>query len=476
MDFSLLFVMVGVLSCLYIWIGQRASNNLQTNEDYFLMGRKLTFFPLCFTLLATQLGGGTLLGAAEEAYTRGWIILLYPLGASLGLIVLGMGFGAKLRKLNISTIAEVFEKIYGSWLLRRMASILSIVSFYFILVGQGIAARNFFLSMEISEIYFILFWVVLVSYTVMGGFKAVVDTDVLQAVLILVVLLIAWCFIDLSVLLETFSVSSIFGSSAGVSEVSGVGEVAENVASFDVPWVSWLLLPFLFMLIEQDMGQRCFAAKTPKVIGPAAISSGIILFAGSFIAVAFGVLAKELKLEPAEGSSVLINAVKILTNPQVTTLFMGAILMAISSTADSLLCAISTNLSFDFFSSKKISEKKRINLSRFLTLITGISALGVGYLFNNVVSVLMLSYELSICVLFVPVVGAVLLDKPSILGAYCSMICGAIGFILFRVAFVDFLLPKEVLTLILSFLGFVLGSKESFGFGRDRGVVQSAQS
>lgn len=443
MNVPLLLGLAGLLGSLYIWIGLRASKSVQSNEDYFLMGRKLTFFPLCLTLLATQLGGGSLLGAAQEAYLKGWIVLVYPLGAAIGLIVLGMGFGAKLRRLNIATIAEVFELVYGSRRQRFIASSLSVVSFYLILVGQGIAARKFCLAVGMGEPVFVLFWFAFVAYTVMGGLKAVVDTDILQA-LFIVASLIAACF-------------SIDRSLVSISQE----ELAGGMSVTNVPWGSWLLMPLLFRLIEQDMGQRCFAAKTPGVICPSAIVAALLFFGSSAVAIAFGVLARGLNLAGGEGSSVLVAAVRALTNPVVTTLFMGGILMAVASTADSILCSIASNLSCDFLSSDRISERQRINISRLLTLATGLSALAVGYLFDNVVAVLIISYELSVCVLFVSVIAAVLLNRPSPLGAYLSMACGGIGFILFRV--VPTPLPKEILTLALSFFGYLLGQEWGSG-------------
>lgn len=431
----LLFIGVAiVIGCLYMWIGIRASKDVKTNEDYFLMGRKLTFLPLCLTLLATQLGGGTLLGAAQEAYLKGWIVLIYPLGAAIGLVVLGMGFGSRLRKLNISTIAEIFETVYKSRFQRLIASWLSVISLFFILVAQGIAARKFLLAFGIGEAAFVLFWLAFVAYTVMGGLKAVVDTDIIQAVLIVIGLILAWFSIDWSFL--------------SISAVSA----QPTIELISVPWSSWLLMPMLFMLIEQDMGQRCFAAKTPGVVGPSAIVAGLMLFMSSSIAVAFGVLARDLNIEINSEGSILLESVKALTNPAVSTLVMGSILMAIASSADSILCSISSNLSCDLLGLDKEANQSKLNMSCLMTLLTGLAALATGYLFDNVVTVLMLAYELSVCVLFVPVVAAVISNNPSRLGAICSMTCGAFGFIIARIFPVA--VPKEIFALILSSFGY----------------------
>lgn len=430
-----------VLGCLYFWIGMRASKSVQNNDDYFLMGRKLTFFPLCLTFLATQLGGGSLLGTAEEAYSKGWIVFIYPLGASLGFLLLGMGFGSRLRKLNITTVAEIFEQAYGSRKLRLIASGLSIVSFFLILVGQGIAARKFFLAAGMGEAIFVFFWIAFAAYTIMGGLKAVVDTDIIQAVMIILGLLVAWIFIDWSLLPE------------------GASQLLSNPLSTtsEVPWSSWLLMPLLFMLIEQDMGQRCFAAKNAKVVGPSAITASLLLLLSSSIAISFGVFARSLELEVSNGGSILVESVKVLTNPSISLCFMGVVLMAIASSADSILCSISSNLSCDFLSREGIDSKKQIRRSRWLTLVTAFLALIGGYLFDNVVSVLMLAYELSVCALFVPVVMAMFMKTPSRKGAFFSIALGVIGCFVFRS--VPWVLPKEVLALLCSFLGYCLGSR-----------------
>lgn len=430
MNIYLFWFIIGLMGLAYLWIGKTASESLEDNEDYYLMHRRLTFFPLCLTLLATQLGGGTLVGAAQEAYLKGWLVLFYPAGVCLGLFTLSMGFGAKLRSLNISTMAEIFEKIYKSRTQRYLASALSIISLFFILVGQAIAARKFFVALGVIDSWaFFLFWTVLVTYTVMGGFKAVVNTDVLQISFVLIVLMLTYFSID----------------TPSIPSPSSEPLPLDNA----VPWTTWLFMPFLFMLIEQDMGQRCFAAKSPRTVSFAAFAAGVLLILASVVAVYLGVEARRLGIEVSASSSILIEAVKVLTNPTVATFFMAAVLMTVISTADSLLCSISSNLSCDFLPSTGMQQ------ARWITLITGLSALGIAIFFDNVVSMLMLSYELSVCVLFVPIAAAILSKTPSRLGAYSALFIGSLGFVAFRI--VEPPLPREILTIGLATVGYFLG-------------------
>src|SRR5688572_12044172 len=147
MNVSLFISMLFCLQLFYWLIGQKASKKVQGKEDYFLAGKGVTLYPLMMTFLATQVGGGLILGSAEEAYQWGWPVLLYPLGQALGLIVLGSGIGSKLAQFKISTVAELFEVVYGSLALRKVASLLSVVSLFMILVAQLVASHKFLVSL-----------------------------------------------------------------------------------------------------------------------------------------------------------------------------------------------------------------------------------------------------------------------------------------------------------------------------------------
>jgi SSS family solute:Na+ symporter len=412
---------------------------MATQEDYFLGGRNLGFISLTLTLFAAQLGGGTVLGAAEEAYSRGWIVLLYPLGSCIGMLCLAAGFGALLRTQNLNTVAELFEKIYASKALRKTASVLSIVSLFFILVAQGIAARKFFAALGYSEpILFFGFWAVLILYTVIGGLKAIVNSDILQALFILgsfVLAAVSVFFTDFSAL--PVSIESI------------------PIPTDSLPWIGWLLMPLLFMLIEQDMGQLCFAAKSPRTVTLASAAAAGVFFLSALCPIFFGVMARDMGLEIPEGTSVLVAAVSELTNPTVTTFFVTAILMAVVSTAVSLLCSISSNLTYDLPFLRGENQKSGVFFSRSLTFATGMLAMGISFFFNNVVDMVILSYELSVYVLFVPVVMAVILNKPSLTAALCSMSSGALGFATFLMF--DLPLPKELTVMGISLLGFGVG-------------------
>lgn len=430
---TILFVCIlATLACIYLFIGKLTAEGEQNNEEYFLGGRKLGFFSLTMTLLATQIGGGALIGASEEAFQRGWVGILYSCGLCLGLLLLACGFGAELRKLNLSTMAEIFEVKYQSRTLRKVASLLSVLSLFFILVASGLAVRKFLISLGLDQTSLYLgFWCVVILYTVMGGLKAVVYTDIVQTLFFI------------GCLIGTF-----FCSLASVSDFSSLLHPPALTSGQSIPWTSWLLMPLLFVLTAQDMGQRCFSARSPKTVSIATATAAIIVLLFSLIPVYFGILGKELGLTVAPGGSVLLTAVEASTSSTVLTFFACAVLMAIISTADSLLCSISSNLAFDF---TKFEQKT----SQGITFLVGMLAVGFSYAFENVVPVMVGAYEAYLSVLFVPITMAVIVKNPNRHSATLSMLLGAIGFAFFQVYETN--LPKELINLGLSYGGYFIG-------------------
>jgi len=437
---SLLFVfLLFTLQLLYWIVGRGASKNLKDKDDYFLAGKNVTLIPLTMTFLATQVGGGIILGAAEEAYLFGWPVLIYPLGVALGLILLGGGVGRKLAEFKVNTIAQIFEVAYHSVMLRKVASLLSIISLFMILVGQIIGSNKFLVSMGFNNTaLFILFWTIVIIYTAKGGLKAVISTDLVQATFFSAVFLICFGF--------------VFFNEPAVTSIQFPR--LENFTNTSSKFSGWLIMPLLFMMIEQDMGQRCFAGASSKTVSKAALLAGVGTMIVCVVPVFFGLLANTMNLEIPMGGSVLMTVITETTSPWATALVGCSILAAIISTATSLINAISSNLAEDFQLSK-IEQPTSIRLIQWMTCLISIAAIFFAFYFDNIVELLIQSYELSVSCLFIPIFFALFKKQGNFLSALFAILFGAVGFILFRVNLIEF--PKEIASLLLSLTGYGIG-------------------
>ncbi len=436
--FFFIFVTIALqLVCLFA--AKFSSKNLDSQEDYFLAGKKIKFFPLAMTFVATQIGGGLILGSAEEAYRVGWIALLYPLGCVIGLILLGLGVGKRLAQFNVSTVAQIFEVAYHSVLLKKLASLLSITSLFLILISQVIASNKFMISLGVdSQLLFFAFWGLVIFYTSFGGLKAVVATDVVQAFFFILVFIISISYILLT-------------SDVSMSQVFAFKPVQTEQTLSNSQLYGWLLMPLLFMLIEQDMAQRCFSALNGQIISKATLVAGVIILFVVAFPIYLGILAKEMGLSTLDNASVLMTVIQVSATPLLSALMGAAILVAIISTADSLLNAISANLSQDF----ALMKNSSVAFSQKLTLVVALLALFSSFYFSNILGLLLISYELSVSCLFVPIFFALFKPKGNQLSAWLAIILGGAGFFLFR--FIPFHFSREILTLLLSLLGFLGG-------------------
>lgn len=440
MNFTLFIIVLFATQLLCLYLSSRVSKKIKNQDDYFLAGKSLKFFPLMMTLVASQIGGGMILGATEEAYQYGWYVLLYPLGTCLGFVVLALGMAKLLYKFKVSTIAQIFDVAYKAPHLKKLASLLSIISLFMIFVGQLIASKKFLVSVGLdSDLIFMGFWAIVIVYTVVGGLQAIVAADMFQASFYIAIFLA--CF--------GYALST---SSLPIGDVYASGWNSETFTFGGEKFCGWLLMPLLFMVIEQDMGQKFFAAKSGRIAALAAAGAAFCIFCVCSIPIYFGVYSRSVGLEVPEGASVLMTAMMQNTTPILSALMGCSILAAIISTADSLLNAISSNLTQDF---ELPFAQNKVRMSRLFTAVIALAGIALSYSFHNVVDLLILSYELSISCLFMSVFVALFKPQGNVLSATLSIACGALGFILFR--WMPIPIPKEIAALGLSAMGYAVG-------------------
>lgn len=438
----LFLAIVLAITGLYLVISIIVSRRVSTGSDYFLAGKSLGIFRLTGTLIATQLGGGMLLGTAQEAYHHGLWGILYTAGMSFGFLILASGIASKLQSLNVRTTAELFTTRYGSPTLTMIASALSIATLCGLLIAQIVASKSVLASIGYGHpVLFALLWLLIIAYTMIGGLSAVVIMDSIQVVMVIVVFVGIFAY---SVWNNPLSLSTLWTTSSSAP------------ATYDVTGI--ILMPALFSLIEQDLAQKFFAAKDSRTATYAAFAAGICLLLFACIPVYFGMYAKNLSLALDPHVSPLLPMIKLLTNDIVVAMSLYAILAAIISTADSLLCAISSNISQDFASFwNRFGFGSALRRGQIITLVTGISAFIIAQqISSHIIHIMIGSYELSVVCLLIPLVASYYYSSVSYRAAYGAIIGGFFGFVFFRVFHTP--VPHEVAALLCCASGYYLGS------------------
>ena len=424
------------LQLICLWAAYRSTQASQSTGAYFLGNKSLAFFPLLMSFIGTQIGGGLILGSAEEAYRMGWSIIFYPLGMITGFLLLATGLGGRLANLGVSTVAQVFETSYDSKRLRSLASCLSILTLFLIVVAQVVASRKFLATFGMDNPWsFLIIWGAVLVYTMRGGIIGIASIDAIQASFFLVVFGVAFAWLVMSN--PELNLEAVLTHSFAVNNEQA-------------PIIAWFMMPCLFMLCEQDMAQRCFSARTSHVVRSAAMVSAVLTSLICLVPIYLGLSGKMLGISITEGSSVLMSVVQRLGNPILTAFVACAVMMAVVSTAVSLINSVSSNIIQDF----KPAWNKKI-----ATIMVGVSAIFCSFAFENALGLLIQSYEIYIVCLFVPIFMRLIGVRGSYLSAAMAIGFGAFGFLIFRFDPIHQMvfLPRELLELTLSTMGFMCG-------------------
>lgn len=444
MDITLFFALFAIMGALYTFMGYKASQSISSLDDYFLAGRAMKTIPLAIALIATQLGGGVILGTSFESYHYGLYGLLYVIGISLGFIILGCGLAGKMRAYNVATTAELFELYYNSTILKKIASLLSIASLFGILLAQIVASYNLMSSLAIySPGLFIAFWLLVIGYTMFGGLKAIVNNDIFQLSFIIMV----FCGLFIYEIITQHALSTL--SHALYSLTTSIPPLSYAALA------STILMPALYLLIEQDIAQNIFAAKTPRtaIIATLLASGFMLIFA--IIPVYFGIKASLSGLEVAQGANPLLMLLDRFYSSPLLSLVVYGVLAAIISTADALLCAISSHIVQDF---TLFTDKKRaLTFSKISILTIGLSALilVLSGLFSNIIRVIIGSYAIPVTALIVPLLVVYFKAPASKTAAFTSIIAGLGGFI--YALYLQTTFPAELAGISASLAGYCIG-------------------
>jgi len=405
----------------YLFVGYKTSKTIGSTTDFFLAGKNVGIFGLTMSLIATQIGGGAILGTSQEAYSYGLLAFAYITGIAIGFILLASSFAHRIRAQNVHTIAQIFEKRYGSPFLTKVASIASITSLGGILVAQIVGSRALLLSMNLyTPILFISLWAVVITYTMMGGLKAVISNNAFQLLVILIVFIILF-FIDLII------------SPNIPASIPTAFQLSKQLPDAVIRFLTIAITPTLYCLFEQDIAQTIIAAKNQKTVfwGTTLAAASMVTFA--YLPFYFGIQARNTPLLEAaisSGAQPLMSLIAHKYSILVQLLVLYGILAAILSTANSLLCAISAHVTEDFHLNNIYSHSRaNLIIPKLVTLFIGSIAFILAQSSENILNIIILSYQIPIATIFVPIMGAYLLKKVSSAAAYVCVITGLIGYL-----------------------------------------------
>ncbi len=158
-------------------------------RQYFIGGRSMGGLVLAMTLVATYTSASSFLGgpglAASWGLTQAWVAAVQIGTAFLTLGVIGKRFAIISRKTHAVTVTDYFRSRYGSPAVVILCGLCLVVFFITQMVAQFIGGATLVQSVTGLPYWagLALFGLIVILYTSIGGFKAVVMTDTLQGII-----------------------------------------------------------------------------------------------------------------------------------------------------------------------------------------------------------------------------------------------------------------------------------------------------
>ena len=178
-------VLVGSLLIL-VAIGARFTREQRDTIDFFLARRQVPWWAACLSFLATEVSAVTIISVPATAYSENWEYAQFFVGSTLAKLAVAFLFIPAFYRHNVTTIYEFLRDRFGQ------ASQVTASIFFFITRLAGSGVRLTVTAVAVAHLLgwsllptIAIFLVVSIVYIATGGVKAIVWTNVFQALMFL---------------------------------------------------------------------------------------------------------------------------------------------------------------------------------------------------------------------------------------------------------------------------------------------------
>lgn len=368
--FILLLYLAGTIA-----IGLYYEKYVSTSSDYFLAGKMLPFWAIAISIVGTDIGAVDFVGLTGQAYRYGIVVANFDwIGSVPAMILAGLVFIPYYWRAGVFTIPEYLGKRYNIYL-RAISAVIWLIFIAFtlgvILWATGVLLKEM-LGWPIM-LSIILTVVVVGLYTITGGLSAVVMTDVIQVVIMIIG--------SLAILVLGFW--EIGGIGNLFDKISAMGPAYENhfnlvvspSANTPYPWtgilfgLTFVLAPAYF-IGNQVIIQRSLGAKDEWNAKASMIFGAFLKILIPVLVVVPGLIAVVLFPGVEDGDGVYAKLIKELLPPGLTGLVFAAFLAALMSSVSAIVNSVATVWTkdiYELFIKKNADDRHYLVVGRYVT-------------------------------------------------------------------------------------------------------------
>ena len=320
-------------------IGVFANRKDKGTENYYVGGRKQNPVTIMCLWVSCWIGGASVIGTSTKGYDMGITAVWYVGMTAMGCLLFSLLLSEKVKrigdKLQHITYPEFIESRYDGRA-RLVATICTLFGMIGVTASQLVAAGeilNTLTQLGLGK-SFLIASVVLIAYTALGGFMAVVYTD--------------WVQVGLLVLGIVIGVPFAAKATGGISAVRALPASYFDLGAWGWPTII-AVSTVLSFFTTMDSYTRCISAKSPAVAKRGGIYAALLIIPLAFCSTYEGMATKLLIPDLPAGTNVMTNLILMTFPSGIKGIVIVGILAAIMSSGDIAIITGSANITRDIY-------------------------------------------------------------------------------------------------------------------------------
>lgn len=389
-DWIVLAIYIVTMIAIGVWANRKQTDT----EAYFVGNRNIRWWAAGLSIIATSFSAASILGVPGYAYSTDMWYLQYQLGDILAAVIVAVLFIPFFHRIKGLTTAYEYLEVRFDLKTRLLGSSLFALTvllragtllFGAALLFSAVAPTDLIPGLNSVEEAVVIFGIIAIIYTALGGISAVIWTDVIQFTIMSLGILASMAVVVLATP-GGWDMAFAEAGELGKLTVIHLDEPLAGTGLVTAVFGYGLLALSLFGTNQQPV-QRYMTVKNPREaqgalllgVGAGAIGVTLSLLLGVFLFIFYHHFPTLLPPD-LSADQIMPHFVNTQVPPILTGALVAAVFAAAMSSLDSALNSLAAALTVDFLKRLKpdVSEARRLTFAKLVVVTAGVIGIAVG--------------------------------------------------------------------------------------------------